>query len=131
MKLASGLPPVTAMIRAGVKTALGTDGPASNNDLNLFSEMRSLALVLKAALMDPTAMPVAEVLHLAGPGGARALGMEKEIGRLVPGMKADLIVLDWNAPHLKPGYHPEIRPGLRGRRPGNENRFGERPNCRG
>jgi len=106
MKLASGVAKVPEMLAKGVEVALGTDGPASNNDLNLFGEIRSLALFFKAATLDPTVLPAAQVLSLAGPAGARALGWGDDIGTLKPGMKADLIVLDLKRPHLQPLYNP-------------------------
>jgi len=106
MKLGSGVARVPEMLAKGVGVALGTDGPASNNDLNLFGEIRSLGLLFKAAALDPTVLPAAQVLSLAGPGGGRALGWGDEIGRLKPGMKADLIVLDLKRPHLQPLYNP-------------------------
>jgi len=106
MKLASGVARVPEMSARGVRLALGTDGPASNNDLNLLGEVRSLALFFKAATLDPTVLPAAQVLSLAGPGGARALGWGDESGTLRPGMRADLIVLDLKRPHLQPLYNP-------------------------
>ena len=105
MKLASGLAPVQKFLEAGVNLTLGTDGAASNNDLNIFGEMRSLALSAKVAGLDPTVLPAEKVLRLAASGGARALGWDK-LGRLVPGAPADLIVLDVSGPHLKPMYNP-------------------------
>lgn len=106
MKLASGLAPLPAMLRAGVKVALGTDGPASNNDLNMFGEMRAAALMHKVAAADPTAMPASQVVRLAVDGGAEALGMGDRIGRLAPGYRADLILLDLDRPNLQPLYRP-------------------------
>jgi len=106
MKLASGLAPLPAMLRAGVKVALGTDGPASNNDLNMFGEMRAAALMHKVAAADPTALPASQVVSLAVDGGAAALGMGDRIGRLAPGYRADLILLDLDRPNLQPLYRP-------------------------
>lgn len=106
MKLASGLAPVPRMLAQGLRVALGTDGPASNNDLNLFGEIRSLALVYKAAALDPTVLPAARAISLAGPMGARALGWGDKIGTLTPGLRADLIMLDFSLPHLRPLYNP-------------------------
>ena len=82
MKLASGAPPAARMLEAGINAALGTDGPASNNDLNLFGEIRSLALLAKAGGHDPTLIPAVQALSLAGPGGARALGWGDSLERL-------------------------------------------------
>ena len=106
MKLASGVAPIPQMLAQGVNVALGTDGPASNNDLNLFGEMRSLALLFKAVGLDPTVLPASQTTALAGPAGAQALGMADKIGILAPGFRADLIILELNRPHLKPLYHP-------------------------
>ncbi|MEW5725334.1 MAG: amidohydrolase [Thermodesulfobacteriota bacterium] len=106
MKLASGLAPVPALLAKGVRLALGTDGPASNNDLNLLGEARSLALVYKAAGLDPTVLPAARVLHLAAPGGAEALGWSGLAGVIAPGRRADLVVRDLGRPNLKPLYNP-------------------------
>lgn len=105
MKLASGLASVPRMLDKGVTVALGTDGPASNNDLNMFGEMHTLALIYKASGHDPTILPAPKVLELAGPMGARALGW-KDVGRLRPGAKADLVIMELKGPHLTPLYHP-------------------------
>ncbi|MBW2621862.1 MAG: amidohydrolase [Deltaproteobacteria bacterium] len=106
MKLASGLARLPAMLERGVKVCLGTDGPASNNDFNLFGEMRSTALAYKAINRDPTILPAPQVLSLGCSGGAAALGLTDKIGRLTPGRKADLITVDFDHPNLKPMYHP-------------------------
>jgi 5-methylthioadenosine/S-adenosylhomocysteine deaminase len=106
MKLASGMAPVAAMTARGVQVALGTDGPASNNNLNIFAEMRSLALAAKAFGKDPTLLPAGQVLGLAISGGAAALGLTGQIGRIAPGCLADLILVDACPPNLKPMYHP-------------------------
>ena len=106
MKLASGIAPVTRMLRAGLTIGIGTDGSASNNDVDMFGEMNSAAKLQKVATMDPTAMDAATTLRAATIGGAAVLGAEREIGSLEPGKKADLIVLDLNQPHLTPVYNP-------------------------
>ncbi|MFH1139664.1 MAG: amidohydrolase [Pseudomonadota bacterium] len=106
MKLASGTAPAWKMLQRGVRLSLGTDGAASNNDLNMFGELRSLALLSKAFNQDPTAMPAETALYLAGPAGAEALGWGKDVGVLAPGRKADLIILDLAEPHLHPLYSP-------------------------
>lgn len=106
MKLASGLAPLPAMLGAGVKVALGTDGAASNNNLNIFEEMRAAALMHKVAASDPTALPAAQVVGLAMDRGAEALGLGDRIGRLAPGYRADLILLDLDRPNLQPLYRP-------------------------
>ncbi len=105
MKLASGIAPVPQMLAAGIPVGLGTDGSASNNNVDMFGEMNSAAKMHKANTLDPTALPAETVLEMATIGGARVLGAEKEIGSLEPGKKADLIVLDMNQPHLTPLYN--------------------------
>jgi 5-methylthioadenosine/S-adenosylhomocysteine deaminase len=103
MKLASGVAPVLKLLAAGVALGLGTDGPAgSNNDFNLFEEMDLAAKLQKVITGDPRALPAAAVLEMATRGGARALGMEKEIGSLEAGKKADVIVVEGAAPHAVP-----------------------------
>jgi 5-methylthioadenosine/S-adenosylhomocysteine deaminase len=105
LKLASGVAPVPELLSRGVVVGLGTDGCASNNNLDLFQEMDFVAKVHKAKRLDPTVMPAQTVLEMATLGGARVLGMEKEIGSLEVGKKADVIVLDMNRPHLQPVYN--------------------------
>ncbi len=105
MKLASGVAPVPDLLARGVPVGLGTDGCASNNNLDLFQEMDSAAKLHKVHRLDPTVMPAPAVLDLATLGGARVLGMEKEIGSLEVGKKADVIILDLNRPHLQPVYN--------------------------
>ncbi len=104
MMLGSGIAPVPRMVAAGITVGLGTDGPASNNNLDMFGEMNSAAKIHKAAQLDPTAMPAETVLEMATLHGAALLGAAKKIGSLEPGKKADLIVLDMNQPHLTPLY---------------------------
>lgn len=101
-KLGNGFAPVPKFLNAGVNVALGTDGPASNNNLNLFEEMNLAALVNKAVGEDPTALPAYTVLEMATINGARALGREDEIGSLEVGKKADIIVIDTGKPHYYP-----------------------------
>ncbi|GFK95161.1 5-methylthioadenosine/S-adenosylhomocysteine deaminase [Fundidesulfovibrio magnetotacticus] len=105
MKLASGMAPVTAMRRAGVRMGLGTDGAASNNALNMFSEMGAAALLAKVCEGDPTALPARDVLDMATREGAAALGLDN-VGALAPGMQADLIALRRDHPALQPGFDP-------------------------
>ena len=105
MKLASGAAPVPALLQQGVCVAIGTDGPASNNDVDMFAEMSSVAKVHKVVAMDPTVMDAETTLQCATFNGARALGAEAEIGTLEVGKKADLIVLDLDQPHLVPLYN--------------------------
>jgi 5-methylthioadenosine/S-adenosylhomocysteine deaminase len=107
MKLASGIAPVPELLKRGVCVGLGTDGCASNNDLDLFSEMDTAAKLHKVATLDPTAADAATVLSMATVDGARVLGLEESIGTLSPGKKADLIVIDTQKPHLTPMYAPE------------------------
>lgn len=106
MKLASGVAPVPQLLARGVRLSLGTDGPASNNDLNMFGEMRSLALLFKVTERDPTVLPAATVLQAAGPGGAAALGWGGRVGTLIPGSRADLVVMRSGEPNLFPLYRP-------------------------
>jgi 5-methylthioadenosine/S-adenosylhomocysteine deaminase len=106
MKLASGTAPVVEMLEAGICVGIGTDGSASNNDVDMFGEMNTVAKVHKVARMDPTVMSADTTLRAATMGGARALGAEDRIGSLESGKKADLIVLDLDQPHLTPMYHP-------------------------
>lgn len=105
MKLASGIAPVIRMLDRGVTLSLGTDGSASNNNTDMFGEMNCVAKVHKVYSMDPTVMSAEKTLQAATLGGAAALGVEKEIGSLLPGKKADMIVIDLDQPHLTPLYN--------------------------
>jgi 5-methylthioadenosine/S-adenosylhomocysteine deaminase len=105
MKLASGVAPVPQLLRAGVKVGFGTDGVASNNNLDLFEEMNTAAILHKLNSNDPTVLNARTVVEMATMGGARLLGKEKEIGSLEVGKKADLIVLDMMQPHAHPVYN--------------------------
>ena len=106
MKLASGIAPVVEMLNKGVLVGLGTDGCASNNDLDLLKEMDTAAKLGKVRYLDPTVMDARTVLRMATIEGARVLGLEKEIGSIEIGKKADIIFLDLNRPHLIPCYDP-------------------------
>jgi 5-methylthioadenosine/S-adenosylhomocysteine deaminase len=106
MKLASGVAPVTELIAAGVAVGLGTDGCASNNNLDLFEEMDTTAKLHKVHRMDPTVADAGTVLRMATAGAAAAVGQGQEIGTLERGKKADLVLLDARQPHLVPLYHP-------------------------
>ncbi len=106
MKLASGIAPVPAMLKAGITVGLGTDGCASNNNLDMFAEMDSAAKLHKAALKDPTVMDADTVLKMATIYGARAIGLEDRIGSIEAGKAADIIIIDTARPHLTPLYHP-------------------------
>jgi len=105
MKLASGIAPVPELIGAGVTVGLGTDGCASNNNLDLFGEMDMAAKLHKVNTLDPTVMDAETVLRMTTINGARALGMDAVTGSLEPGKKADIIVVDVNKPHLTPLYN--------------------------
>ena len=106
MKLASGIAPIPEMLSKGVTVSLGTDGCASNNNLDLFTEMDMAAKLHKIHCMDPTVLDAVTVLRMATIEGARALGLENITGSLEPGKKADIIVLNTNRPHLTPMYNP-------------------------
>jgi 5-methylthioadenosine/S-adenosylhomocysteine deaminase len=106
MKLASGVCPVTKLQDRGVNVALGTDSAASNNDLNMFGEMQSAALLAKLQAGDATALPVPDALAMATINGARALGMEDRIGSLEVGKQADLIAVSLAGPETQPVYNP-------------------------
>jgi 5-methylthioadenosine/S-adenosylhomocysteine deaminase len=106
LKLASGLAPVAALLRAGVNVALGTDGAASNNRLDMFQEMRTAALLAKAVARDAEAMPAHAALRAATLSGAQALGLGSRIGSIEPGKAADLVAVDLGAPELAPCYDP-------------------------
>jgi 5-methylthioadenosine/S-adenosylhomocysteine deaminase len=104
LKLASGFAPVARLHAAGVNVAIGTDGAASNNDLDLFVELRCAALLAKCVSGDPSAIGAATALRMATLGGARALGRDDEIGSLEKGKQADFIAVDLSAPNTQPVY---------------------------
>jgi 5-methylthioadenosine/S-adenosylhomocysteine deaminase len=106
MKLASGAAPVREMLAEGVALGLGTDGAASNNDLDMFEEMMTAALLTKHATGDPTAGAAPAILEMATLGGARALGLDDRLGSLEPGKRADLVVVELSHPRLTPLYDP-------------------------
>jgi 5-methylthioadenosine/S-adenosylhomocysteine deaminase len=106
MKLASGISPVPKLLAKGITVGLGTDGCASNNNLDLFEEMDTAAKLQKVGHMDPTVLDALTTLRMVTSSGARALGLGKLIGSLEVGKKADIIVLDTNRPHLTPLYNP-------------------------
>lgn len=101
MKLASGICPVPDYLRTGVNVALGTDGAVSNNDLDMFGEMRTAALLQKVARKDPTALSAKQVLWIATRGGARLIGMENLLGSVEENKLADLILVRTDRPHLR------------------------------
>jgi cytosine/adenosine deaminase-related metal-dependent hydrolase len=104
MKLASGTAPVTGYLRAGVALGLGTDGAASNNDLDMFEAMRTASLLAKLQTSDPSVVPAATALDMATMGGARALGLAGQIGSIEPKKRADLIVVSMRSARQTPLY---------------------------
>jgi 5-methylthioadenosine/S-adenosylhomocysteine deaminase len=106
MKLASGMARVTEMLKKGIVLGLGTDGCASNNDLDLFREMDTAAKLSKVRTLDPVTLGAATVLKMATVWGAEVLGLEQEIGTIEAGKKADIITVDLEKPHLVPLYNP-------------------------
>ncbi len=106
MKLASGFCPVSALLQAGVNVALGTDGAASNNDLDMLGEMRTAALLAKAVSADATALPASQALRMATLNGARALGLESVTGSISHGKYADLVAIDLTRLSSQPVYDP-------------------------
>jgi 5-methylthioadenosine/S-adenosylhomocysteine deaminase len=105
MKLASGVAPVPDMLKAGITVGLGTDGCASNNNLDMIKEMSTAAKLHKVTMLDPTVMDAHTVVRMATIEGAKALGMEKITGSLEIGKKADIIIIGLNEPHLTPLYN--------------------------
>jgi len=106
MKLASGIAPVAALRARGINVALGTDGAASNNRLDVLAEMRLASLLAKVSTHDAAALPAAEVLRMATLGGAQALGLAGEIGTLAPGKQADVVAIDLGGLDSQPVYDP-------------------------
>ena len=106
MKLASGFCRVPELLAAGVTVGLGTDGPSSSNDLDMFTAMRVAALIHKGNHLDPTAVPATTVLRMATMGSATALGIDDLVGSIEVGKKADLVRLDPSSPSLTPVYDP-------------------------
>ena len=106
MKLASGIAPVPKFLAVDISVGLGTDGCASNNNLDLFQEMDFAAKIHKANTLNPTVMDARTVLKMATIGGAKAIGFDKKIGSIEIGKEADLIILNTQKPHLIPMYNP-------------------------
>ena len=106
MKLASGTCRVSHLLSKGVNVALGTDSAASNNDLNMFGEMQTAALLSKLSTGDATALPAADTLAMATINGARAIGQDEHLGSLEPGKLADMIAVDLSGPETQPVYNP-------------------------
>ena len=104
MKIASGIAPVSDMLEAGVRVGLGTDGAASNNDLDMWEEMRLAALLQKVDRMDPQALPATTVLRMATIGGATAIGLGNTVGSLEPGKRADIIQVAFEDVHHVPTF---------------------------
>ncbi len=106
LKLGSGIAPISALLDAGVNLAIGTDGSASNNKLDLLAETRTAALLAKGASADAASFRASQALEAMTLGGARALGLEQRIGSIAPGKQADLIAIDLSAPHMQPVFDP-------------------------
>jgi 5-methylthioadenosine/S-adenosylhomocysteine deaminase len=106
MKLASGIAPIATLISRGINVALGTDGAASNNRLDLFSELRTASLLAKVATGDAAALAAPTVLRMATHNGAAALGMDARIGTLAPGKDADIVAVDMSGLETVPVYDP-------------------------
>ena len=104
MKIASGISPVSEMLQAGVRVGLGTDGAASNNDLDMWEEMRLAAFLQKVDRMDPEVMSASTVLTMATRGGAEAIGLGDSVGSLAVGMRADIIQVSFDDVHFIPTY---------------------------
>ena len=102
MKLASGIAPVKKMLDAGINVSIGTDGASSNNDLDMWEEMRTASLLQKVSTLDPCAIPAYTALQMATVNGAKAIGREGELGILVQGAFADILLVDIEKPHLYP-----------------------------
>jgi len=103
MKLASGIAPVPQLMAEGINVGLGTDGAASNNNLDMLEEMRTAALLHKVNSEDPTAVPSYQALEMATKNGGKVLGL-KDIGAIQQGFKADILLVDFEKPHLYPRH---------------------------
>ena len=106
LKLASGFAPIQKLLDAGVNVCLGTDGAASNNDLNMLGEMRSAAFLAKLSARNPESLPAEEALKMATIRGAKALGIDHLTGSLTKGKSADFIAIDLEEIETYPIYHP-------------------------
>jgi 5-methylthioadenosine/S-adenosylhomocysteine deaminase len=106
MKLGSGVAAVAQMLKKGITVGIGTDGCASNNDLDLFLEMDTTAKLAKVANLDPTIIDAHTVLAMATIEGAKIIGLENNIGTIEEGKKADIIIIDTQSPHMTPMYNP-------------------------
>jgi len=105
MKLGMGAPRIFELLRLGVTVGIGTDGPASNNTLDMFESLKAAALLQKVSHTDPTVLPAETVLRMATIDGAKALGLDESVGSLEVGKRADLILVDFNKPHLTPRHN--------------------------
>jgi len=105
MKLGMGVPKIDELLRLGVTVGIGTDGPASNNTLDMFESMKAAALLQKVSCKDPRVLPAETVLRMATIEGARALGLENSVGSLEVGKRADLVLVDFDKPHLIPSHN--------------------------
>jgi len=106
LKLASGICPTTKLLDAGINVALGTDGAASNNDLDMFGEMKAAALLAKGFSQDATALPAPQALRMATINGAKALGIDKITGSLEIGKAADMVAVNLDAISMQPVFNP-------------------------
>ncbi len=106
MKLASGICPVSDLLAAGVNLAIGTDGAASNNDLDMLSELQTAALLAKVHSLDPESLSAEKALYAATMGGAKALGIDNQVGSIEIGKQADLVAIDLNQLETQPVYNP-------------------------
>lgn len=102
LKLSSGVAPIQKMLDAGINISIGTDGASSNNDLDMWEEMRTASLLQKGTTMDPCSIPAYTALQMATVNGAKAIGREGELGVIVPGALADIILVDIEKPHMYP-----------------------------
>lgn len=108
LKLASGIAKIPEMLAKGMNVSIGADGAPCNNNLDIFNEMRTAALIQKVRLMDPTALPASDVFEMATLGGAKAMGLENEIGSLEDGKKADIAIVDFSGPHTTPSTKVDV-----------------------
>ncbi len=104
LKLGSGIAPVARLMEEGIPVALGTDGPVSSNDLDMWTAMRFAGLLQRGVHMDPILTPAHDIVRMATTEGAEALGLGDRVGRLAEGYRADLILIDLDRPHLTPMY---------------------------
>lgn len=102
LKLGSGFAPIVSFTNAGINAGIGTDGVVSNNDLNMFDELRTVALLAKGLHRDPTVIPAHQALRMATLDGAKALGLGEQIGSIEVGKRADLIAVDQSYKYLQP-----------------------------